>query len=164
MFSWFRRKMKTSTRGRDFIKDFEDLSLEPYICPSGKPTIGWGCTEYENGKAVTMEDDPITLARAESLFSYTIKKFELGVQHMVPLPLNQNQFDALVSFFFNTGVEALINTNTLKHLRANEIYQFLTWHKKWCKGTVNGELQELPGLVRRRLEEQKLFVEIPLKD
>ena len=44
---------------------FEGLRLHPYLCPAGKPTIGYGATYYESGYAVTLKDPQITKERAE---------------------------------------------------------------------------------------------------
>ena len=68
--------MTTSQTGIDFIKRFEGLRLKPYLCSSGKPTIGYGSTFYPNGRRVTLLDIPITEGQAENLLADTIKPFE----------------------------------------------------------------------------------------
>ena len=59
--------MRLDKKGYDLIKEFEGLSLKPYKCSAGVPTIGYGSTYYENGIKVQMSDVPITGARAEIL-------------------------------------------------------------------------------------------------
>jgi lysozyme len=44
---------------------FEGLFLQPYLCPAGVPSIGYGTTHYADGRAVTLKDPAITKAQAE---------------------------------------------------------------------------------------------------
>ena len=94
--------MKISQSGIDFIKAFEGLSLKPYLCSAGKPTIGYGSTFYPDGRKVKMHDKHITEPEAEKLLADTLKPFERKVNNRITVPITQNQFDALVSHTFNT--------------------------------------------------------------
>lgn len=92
--------MTTSQSGIDLIKNYESLRLDAHeVEDEGKLTIGYG--HY---------DDPdvtpgmiITEAAAEVFLRADIQKHENDVNNAVKVPLTQNQFDALVSFSFNTG-------------------------------------------------------------
>ena len=95
--------MKTSPQGLAIIKKFEGFRSKPYLCPAGVPTIGYGSTRYEDGRPVKMTDAPITEAQAQELLQATLAKYEDCVNGAVKMPINQNQFDALVSFAFNVG-------------------------------------------------------------
>lgn len=147
--------MRTNTRGINIIKQFEGLSLKPYICPSGHFTIGYGSTFYEDGTKVTLKDPIITEKRANDLLLNTIAKFEKGVLSLTHgLLLNDNQVSALVSFAFNVGLLNLKKSTLLVILKANPndkaIYnQFLRWNK--AKGKV------LAGLTTRRKAEADLY-------
>ena len=66
--------MKISNNGLDLIKQFEGLSLTPYLCPANIPTIGYGNTFYEDGTKVTLKDKPITEQRASELIEYIVNK------------------------------------------------------------------------------------------
>ena len=64
--------MTVDKTGIDLIHSFEGLSLTPYICPAGVPTIGWGNTYYPNGKKVTMKDKAITREQADEIFAFVL--------------------------------------------------------------------------------------------
>ena len=96
--------MQISDDGLRLIKSFEgyldkqsDGSCVAYLCPAGVPTLGWGCTE---GVKLGMR---WTEADAEAALRREIAKFEAGVARLVTVEINQNEFDALVSFHYNTG-------------------------------------------------------------
>jgi lysozyme len=145
---------KISQKGIDLIKKYEGLKLKPYLCPAGVATIGYGNTFYEDGRRVRMTDPQITEERASELLSHTLKTFEKYVDSYCRDDINQNQFDALVSFAFNLGPYNLKNSTLLKKVNADpndsEIRkEFLKWTK--AGGRV------LKGLVRRRTEESDLY-------
>lgn len=139
--------MRTSQRGINLIKQHEGLRLEAYRCPAGVFTIGYGHT------AGVRRGDVIDERRAEQLLADDLKRFEAVVNRECP-GINQNQFDALVSFTFNLGETNLRKSTLLKCVKANpdgqNIYtEFLRWNKS--KGEV------LPGLIRRRKAEADLY-------
>lgn len=143
--------MRTSQAGIDFIKRFEGLSLKPYICSAGKPTIGYGSTFYPDGRKVTAQDKSITKDEAEKLLIDTLKPFENKVNRLITVQLTQNQFDALVSHTFNTG-----GSETLFRLinQKSDISLIEDW---WTTRYITANKVVLPGLVRRRKEEFELF-------
>ena len=139
--------MRTSRKGIEFIKAHEGLRLEAYLCPSGVPTIGYGHT-YN----VKM-GDRITEEQAEMLLIGDLIVAETEVNRY-GLDLTQNQFDALVSFVFNVGVGNFRRSTLLKRLKANpNDPDIANQFKRWVYG--NGKV--LPGLVRRRNDEAKLY-------
>lgn len=146
--------MKTDIKGQQLIQKFEGLSLKPYLCVAKRPTIGYGNTFYEDGKAVTMADAPITKERAISLFQGIIKPFEDGVTALVKKAVNQQQFNALVSFAYNVGVSALGNSTLLKKVNDNPNDPTIRDEfMKWVK--VNGAV--FTGLVNRRKAEADMY-------
>lgn len=140
--------MKTSSKGLQIIKDFEGLRLEAYLCPSNVWTIGYGHTGN------VKQGDKITSTEAERLLRNDLNRFEQAVTTLVKVPINQNQFDALVSFTFNVGVNAFKNSTLLRLLNAKNYYGASNEFFKWNKG--NGG-KVLTGLTRRRTQEAKLF-------
>ena len=103
--------MKTSEKGLKLIKEFEGLRLEPYKCDVGVWTIGYGHT-----KGINQNTKPITKEQAEDFLKDDLKFFEglVNNKKYVPQQINQNQFDALVSFTFNLGggnLKELFNDN-----------------------------------------------------
>ena len=139
--------MKTSPKGIALIKEFEGLRLKAYKCPGGVWTIGYGHTAGVKSGMV------ITEAQAEEYLKADLIVFERYLNGL-GLALNQNQFDALVSFIYNVGTGNFSNSTLLRKVRANPqdnsiMDEFLRW--VYSKGRV------LPGLQRRRLAEMKLY-------
>lgn len=147
--------MKTSENGLDLIKEFEGLSLKPYLDVVGVATIGYGSTYYEDGTLVTMEDEPITEERATELLQYTTDKiYGSCVNKIVKVEINQNQFDALVSFAYNLGNESLRTSTLLRQLNDGNFTDAANQFTRW----VRAGGKTLPGLVRRREAEKELFL------
>jgi lysozyme len=139
--------MKTSPKGIALIKEFEGLRLKAYQCPGGVWTIGYGHT------AGVKPGMLISKAQAEEYLKADLIAFERYLNGL-GLALNQNQFDALVSFIYNVGTGNFSNSTLLRKVRANPqdnsiMDEFLRW--VYSKGRV------LPGLQRRRLDEMKLY-------
>ena len=147
--------MKTSKKGLDLIKRFEGWSSTPYLDPVGIPTIGYGFTYYlPSRQKVTMKDKPLTLAQGDEMLRQVLVTYENDVNRLVKAKLNQNQFDALVSFTFNLGGGNLSKSTLLRKVRANPCdptikAEFMRW--VYAGGKV------LNGLVRRRREEADLY-------
>ena len=138
--------MTTSTNGINLIKRFEGLRLKPYLDPVGVATIGYGHT-----KGVNLNDPTITEEEADRLLAEDLKLYENHVREMVKVPINQNQFDALVSFAFNLGTAALRTSTLMRKLNAGQpcSSEFDRW--------IYAGGKAMPGLVRRRAQERKLF-------
>lgn len=152
--------MNASPAAYDLIKRFESLKLRKYLDPVGKWTIGWGHLIRED------EDfpGPISQEIADELLATDVGYAEDDVNRLVSVPLNQKQFDALVSLVFNIGGSALAKSrNTLPMINSGEYAKIPNAIKSWNKGRkkdpISGRmvLVELPGLTRRRKEEAELF-------
>lgn len=146
--------MIVSKNGLDLIKEFESFKSKPYLCPSQIATIGFGSTYYPDGKKVTLQDKEITEEKAFEILEYIANKdFESNINKVVKVPLNQNQFDALVSFAYNIGNTNFNSSTLLRWLNQGNYkeasMQLLRWNKS--KGIV------LNGLTRRRKSEKALF-------
>lgn len=132
--------------GLALIKQYEGCRLAAYRCAAGVWTIGYGHT------AGVHSGMTITQAQADAYLQQDIAKFEGYVNNPAYVPitanLNQNQFDALVSFAFNLGAGNL--RKLCKGRTAAQIAQAMT---QYCK--ANGKV--LAGLRRRRAAEQALF-------
>lgn len=142
--------MKISFEGLNLIKNYEGLRLEAYYCPSGILTIGYGHTGSDVWVGMT-----VTESEAENLLQQDLVKFENAVKKYITVPLNQNQFDALVSFTYNVGIGALQDSTLKKRLNAGEDPNKVAEEElpRWNKGS-NGPLL---GLIKRREAEMKLF-------
>jgi len=146
--------MEVSVRGLNLIKRFEGLSLKPYLCPAKIPTIGYGNTFYEEGTKVAMDDKPITIKRAEMLLKLIVDKFAIGVEKVLKVPLEQNQFDAVVSFSYNVGLGSLKSSTLLKKINDGKFLEASKEFGRWNK--ANGKI--LDGLTKRREAERLLFI------
>jgi lysozyme len=142
--------LKTSQTGVDLIKSFEGVRYTAYLCPAGVLTIGYGHTGPDVKK-----DSRVDNQQAEILLRKDLVRFEDAVKRLVKIPLNQNQFDTLVSFSFNLGIGALEKSTLLKRLNAGENPCNVAKEElpKWNK--ADGKV--LSGLTRRRLTEVDLF-------
>lgn len=145
--------MKISAKGLAIVKKYEGLRLKPYLCPAGVPTIGWGSTIYPDGRAVTLRDSEITTQQAGDILLATMTKYEDAVNRYVRVPINQNEFDALVDFAYNVGIGNLQSSTLLKKVNAGDLVGASGEFGKW----IHGGGKVLPGLVSRRKEESDLF-------
>lgn len=149
--------MKMGSKGLDLVKSFEGLYTKAYKCPAGVWTIGYGHTGKVNGKSICA-GMTISTGKATSLLAADMHNFENAVKECVKVPINQNQFDALVAFSFNVGAGALQSSTLLKYLNKKEYTEAANEFLKWNKG--GGRV--LNGLTRRREAERKLFL-LPVK-
>lgn len=140
--------MKTSERGIELIKLFEDFREIPYKCPGGEWTIGFG--HVIKGMEVS---PPLTREQAEELLRLDLQVFEAHVKRLVTVELKQNQFDALISFAYNLGAGKLEKSTLLKRVNQRQFkeaeIEFLKWNK------VNHYVMR--GLIVRRAVESKMF-------
>ena len=147
--------MNASDRGLDLIKSFEGCKLTAYPDPGtgGAPwTIGWGTTRgVKPGMTITQEE-------ADLLLAEDVSSFAQAVNRLVTVPLNQNQFDALVSFAYNVGSSNLGNSTLLRLLNEGNYEGAAGQFGRWVNG---GSGETLPGLVRRRAAERALIEEKP---
>jgi lysozyme len=133
----------------NLVKHFEGLKLTRYYCPSGKLTIGYGHT----GKGTRKQK--ITIPEAEKLLEQDLSVFQKVVTNNVKVPLTNSQFGALVSFSFNVGEGAFKKSTVLKKLNSGN-YKLAS--QEMLRWTRDSRKRILPGLVRRRAAEVKLFL------
>ena len=148
--------MRTSKTGLDLIKGFEGFRARATQLPDGRWTIGHGHTK------TARENLRITPADAEAVLrEYDLPPIEAILSSSVLAPLNQNEFDALVSFVFNIGGHDFLRSNTLGHLNSGQPLAAAHAMANWRKASVNGRLIVVDALVRRRTMEQALFLKPP---
>jgi len=151
--------MKLSKDGLDRIAGYEgyhdalpDGSCKAYQRTyNGKKdkwTIGFGCTSG------VYEGLVWTRAQADDAFLKELTTFEAAVNRMVTVDLNQNQYDALVSFAYNCGTDALEKSTLLKKLNKGDYKgaadQFQYWN--------NVNHKPVKGLTQRRASEATIFL------
>ena len=133
--------------GLALVKASEGLRLEAYQDTSGIWTIGYGHTKR------VKPGDSISAEQAELLLEADLMAAEEAVAGLVKVPLNDNQFSALVSFVFNAGASAFAKSTLLKKLNEGGYGLVPACLKSWIFD--NGKVQ--PGLVKRRAAEAALW-------
>lgn len=154
--------MKITAKGLEMIKEFEgyhkalpDGSCIAYRCPAGVLTIGFGCTKgVKEGMIWTRQ-------QAEAQLLKELASHEAAVARLVTVDLNDNQRDALISFAYNLGNEALRTSTLLRKLNKGDYpgaqAEFMKWTKH--KDPKTGKLKTSRGLAVRRAKEMALFAE-----
>ena len=142
------KKMTTSRKGLQLIKDFEGLRLGAYRCPAGVPTIGYGHTK---GVKMGMVIDQ---ARADDFLVEDIAPIERYLNKM-GINFRQEQFDALVSWCFNLGLGNFTQSTMFKYINENRSDEEITDQiVKW----VNAGGKPLVGLKKRRIAEANMWL------
>jgi lysozyme len=143
----------TGSAGLQLIKSCEDLRTMAYAATENERERGIWSIGYGSTHGVK-EGDTCTEAEAEAMLKKDLEIAEDGVMSMVEVPLNQNEFDALVSFTFNVGTGSLESSTLLRRLNAGLRNQAAEQFERWNKqqGVI------LPGLTKRRALERALFL------
>lgn len=140
-------------KGIDLIKSFEGFESKAYKCPAGVVTIGYGATYWLDGSKIVI-GQTITEEKAVELLKAMLVSYNKAVDSMTRDDITQSQFNALVSFAYNCGINALKGSTLLKkvNLNPNDPFiekEFLKWNK------ANGK--PLSGLTNRRIAESKMY-------
>lgn len=163
--------MKTGIKGLSLIKEFESLhdgdlkqiGLQPKMCPAGIWTEGYGRAMRDDKGAFIkgIENKALAFSRisihneaeADKALLEDLGPREQLIMQKIRVPLNQNQFDALVAYFYNIGfsdtMAKMVNSNA-------PIETIVAWWKSHYV-TGEGNPKPLPGLVRRRISESNLY-------
>lgn len=152
--------MKHSNKCMALVKKYEGFSSIPYKCPAGVWTIGYGTTNYPSGKKVLRSDRSITEQEASEFLNNQLLRFSRQVHQFIlekKLTINQNQFDALVSFSYNLGLTPLFGEG--KALNIAILTENPNLVAEAMKRYVFAKGVKLPGLVKRRDEEAALYLE-----
>ena len=145
--------MSVSNKGVDLICEFEGKRLAAYDDGVGVWTIGFGTIKYPNGVRVK-KGDTCTLDQAKEYMRHDLIEFEHTVNSSVKVPLNQNQFDALVSLSYNIGSSAFKSSTLVKKLNTGDYQGAADQFNVW----VNAGGKRMQGLVNRRDREKLLFL------
>jgi lysozyme len=139
--------MEISQVGINLIKSFEGCRLTSYQDVVGVWTIGYGHTSgVRSGQTITQQ-------QADDLLKSDLASFGNQVTDLVHVPLNQYQFDALVSFCYNVGVHAFATSTLLQMLNAKDYNGASNQFDLW----VHAKGKVIQGLVTRRKAEKSLF-------
>lgn len=151
MVEWIRTHevMKPSQACIEFIKEWEKLRLVAYLDGGGVWTIGYGHTDYvEPGDTCTEQE-------AEEFLRQDVQEAAGAIDDFVDVELTQPMYDALVSWAYNCGREAVKNSTLVRLLNAGHSKEVVAAQlPRWNKD--NGKV--VPGLTRRREAERVLFL------
>lgn len=132
---------------------FEGVYLRPYLCPAGVPTIGCGSTRYLDGRAVRLDDPPITYAHAMVLLRYRVlNEFMPGVMRLCKVR-NERELAAITDYAYNLGLNALKHSTLRRRINAGHWDLVPHELRKW----VYAAGKKLRGLVLRREAEIALL-------
>lgn len=135
-------------------RKFEGLRLAPYRCPAGVPTIGYGSTRYPNGKAVSMDDAPITEDQADDMLMLHLKTQCMpSVLGLVPDVDTPGRLAAMLDFVFNLGAGRFASSSFARKASRGDWDGAKVEVKRWVYS--NGKV--LPGLKKRREAEAELL-------
>lgn len=130
------------------VKRWEGCKLTAYLCPAGVWTVGYGATGPDVRRGVVW-----TQEQAESRLRRDLSGFKERVDVLVLVPLSAGQMAALSSLAYNIGVEAFRKSTLLRKLNAGDYAGAAREFDRWTRG--GGRV--LPGLVKRRADERRLF-------
>jgi lysozyme len=139
----------------ELIKRFEGFQRTAVPTADGGWTVGYGHTRSARAGAEVSEAD------AEALLGYDLVDIQAAVNDWTFTPLTQNQFDALVSFVFNIGLEAFSHSSVLRRVNEGALLQAACSMEMWRKAEFDGEIIIVDALIRRRAAERALFLTPP---
>lgn len=145
-------RLKMSREGLELLKSFEGLRLTAARLPDGRWTMGHGHTQYAR------EGATITEADAEALLLYDLIPVVAAVNEAVTIEVSQNQFDALVCFAFNVGIESFRQSEVLTRVNQERMTEAALAMAIWRAGAFDGRRIVLDALVRRRSAEEALLL------
>ena len=147
-----RAGQRTSRAGVELIKTFEGFRPRAARLPDGRHVVGYGHTQSAR------EGVRIAEADAHALLIYDLLTVEAAINEWVFAPLTQNQFDALVSFAFNIGLNAFRRSDVLRRINEGSLLQAAGALEMWRLADLDGQPVVIDALVRRRAAEKALFL------
>jgi lysozyme len=150
--------LQISDEGVTLVKTSEAFRAQMYNCPAGHCTIGYGHLVHlgpvgSDPKSEARFAAGLTESQASALLREDLQTYEAAVHHLVKVPIDQSEYDALVDFEYNLGTGALAQSTLLKKLNAKDYDGTAAEFDRW----VNANGHRLAGLVKRRDEEEALF-------
>lgn len=135
------------------IRKWEGFRAEPYTCPAGAATIGYGSTRYEDGRSVALSDPPITRERAEALVRAMLDAEYLpAVLRLCPGIDTAGRLGAILDFSYNLGLANLRASTLRRRINAGQWEDVPAQLMRWR--FAGG--RELRGLMLRRMDEARL--------
>ncbi|MBS0296773.1 MAG: glycoside hydrolase family protein [Proteobacteria bacterium] len=147
-----RSRLKISKAGLELIERFEGLRRTAARLPDGRWTVGYGHTRSARPGAEVSQAD------AEALLYFDLMPVMEAVNGVVTVDLAQTQFDALVAFAHNIGLDAFRESDVLKRVNEGRLTEAALALEVWRKADLDDGSAILDALVRRRAAEKALFL------
>jgi len=137
------------------VKSFEGLRLTAARLADGRWTVGYGHVRFaRQGAHVTDRD-------AEHLLLLDLSDVADRIEPLIQTELNDNQFNALVAFAFNIGIDNFARSTVLSAVNAGTLMKAAAMIEQWRRADYNGQRRVIDALVRRRAAEKALFLAPP---
>lgn len=138
----------------DLIRRFEGFRSNPYLCPAGIATVGYGSTTWPDGRKVKLTDQPVSEAVATAMMMEDANAFAVAVANLSPvLWFDADKHSAIADFAYNLGTTRYKASTLRKRVEAGDWEGAQEELQKW----VFGGGKKLPGLVSRRAAEARLL-------
>jgi lysozyme len=143
----------------------EGFCATPYMCPAGKPSIGYGSTYYEDGSPVKIGDFSISQSRGGLILTHAMMRVEGQMRPLLTRKPTSHQYAAMLDLTYNIGVGChdgvkgdFADSTLLAKFNKGDIEGAAEEFLRWNKAHVKGVLTTLPGLVTRRHTDRALFL------
>ena len=146
-------RMRTSQTGIDLITRFEGFRERSEPLSGGGHVIGYGHTRHARASQKITEGDALTLLKGHDL-----PPIEKALAARCLAPLSQNEFDALVAFAFNIGLDNFLDSDVFALVNSGAKLNAAEAMAAWRKARVDGRVIVVDALVRRRAAERALFL------
>lgn len=146
-------ELRTSESGLKLIMAYEGFRPVSKQLPDGRWVIGYGHLKAARANQKINQQEAAAILR-----EYDLPPIERALQELILVPVSQSEFDALVSFAFNIGVDRFEGSDVLAHLNAGNRLKAATAMESWRKARVGARDMIVDPLVRRRAEEKALFL------
>lgn len=145
--------LRTSEAGLKLIMAYEGFRSHSTRLPDGRWVIGYGHMRAARAGLKVSQPEAAAILR-----EFDLPPIEQALQELVLVPLNQHEFDALVSFVFNVGIDQFESSNVLSALNAGDRMAAARALELWCNAKVGPRNMTVDPLVRRRADEKALFL------
>src|SRR4051812_32665235 len=150
--------MIQSLDGLEFLKLRESCKLKAYKDEAGVWSIGYGTTIYFPSSFRVAAGDVINQQKADTLLSVECDGIARKIRDLLNINLEQCQYDALISFIYNVGMEAFKGSTLRKYINLGESEDRIREQfYRWNKIHRDGKLIVSKGLASRRRMEADLY-------
>ena len=140
----------------ELVKSFEGFRSYAYIDSSGLPVIGYGQTRVDGRTAKLGQF--VSRVQADRALEQELAQIQKLVIAQIKVDLNPYQLGALTSLVYNAGTVVITNSTLARKLNAGDYVGASREFVRWNKANSGGQLVVFPGLTKRRMAEQKLFL------